>query len=48
LGHVRVDVAKVGSWTSYVRLRVIIVRRTRGVLVDRGCYGDVTTLADNY
>ena len=29
LAHVKVDVAKVGSWISHVGLRVTFVRRTR-------------------
>ena len=29
LAHIKVDVAKMGSWISHVRLRVAFVRRTR-------------------
>ena len=30
LAHTRVNMAKVGSWTSHVDWRVAFVRRTRG------------------
>ena len=30
LAHIKVEVAKVGSWTSHVGLRVTFVRRIRG------------------